>query len=344
MGVPGEPVGVEIGLRFVPQAAVRRQVPGPGFGAGNREFVEDSSKPGYGCPAERPPAPLSNRTLTGFSAFECAQRPFVGRLQLDGVHGQGQAFDAHRFFVDQGRGGLDDRRAEDRCSFRDVELEEVVPAVEGRRVQRVDVGAVGEGEPFAVRAAEVLGEVRAVPAGLLVGPLAGHEGRHVDLVDEGDRREGVGDCRVVVVVFFDLFEEVDRFRVQGLVGGAGLIAFLDAFVGPFLAGGRRRRFGVVDPLLRPFEREPGVENAARIERRLGVVDHRERRDRGQVRRLGGGREELADPAVGDPHHPDFVVQRPMAGGRSSRRRRSRRGPAAARRSRRRRPSSRCRAC
>ena len=153
-------------------------------------------------------------------------------------------------------------------------------------------------------------------AGLLVGPLAGHEGRHVDLVDEGDRGERVGDLGDVVVVFLDLFEQVDRLRVQRLVVRAGLVALLDALVGPGLAVAVGRRFGVVDPLFRPLEREAGVEDAARIERRLGVVDHRERRDRGQARRLRRGREELADAAVGDPHHPDFVVQHPgLAGDR-----------------------------
>ncbi len=165
-------------------------------------------------------------------------------------------------------------------------------------------------EPLLARAGHVLGQGRAVAAGLLVGPLAGHEGRHVDLVDEGDGRERIGDFGVVVVVFFDLLQQVDRLGMQGLVGGAGLVAFLDALVGPFLARARAGRFGVMDPLFGPFEREPGVEDAARIQRRLGVVDHRQRRDRGQVRRLGGGGEELADPAVGDPHHPDLIVQGP----------------------------------
>jgi hypothetical protein len=156
----------------------------------------------------------------------------------------------------------------------------------------------------------VLDEGRAVAAGLLVGPLAGHEGRHVDLVDEGDRRERIGDLGHVVVVFFDLAEEVYGLGVQGLIGRADLVALLDAFVGPSLTRGRGRRFGVLDPFFRPLEREPGVEDAAGVQRRLGVVDHRQRRDRCQVRRLGGRGEELADPAVGDPHHPDFVVQDP----------------------------------
>ena len=59
------------------------------------------------------------------------------------------------------------------------------------------------------RAGEVLGQVGAVPARLLVGPLAGHEGRHVDPVHEGDRRERVGDLGPVVAV--GLVYDVSRF-------------------------------------------------------------------------------------------------------------------------------------
>ena len=102
-----------------------------------------------------------------------------------------------------------------------------------------------------VGAGEALGERRAVTAGLLVGPLAGHEHRHVDLVDEGDGRERIGDRGVVVVVRADLRHQVDRLGVQRLVGRARLVALLDALVGPGLAAGRRRRQGVVDALHAP---------------------------------------------------------------------------------------------
>ena len=40
VGVPGEPVGAGIGRRLVAEAAVRREVPGPGLGPRDRELVE----------------------------------------------------------------------------------------------------------------------------------------------------------------------------------------------------------------------------------------------------------------------------------------------------------------
>ena len=84
--------------------------------------------------------------------------------------------------------------------------------------------------------------------------------------------------------------------------------------GPALAGGRARRLRVVDAVLGPLEREAGVQDPARIERRLRVVDHRQRRDRREAGRPGGGDEELADAAVGDAEHADLVVQHPGLAG------------------------------
>ena len=95
-----------------------------------------------------------------------------------------------------------------------------------------------------------------------------------------------------------------------LVGLAGRVAFLDPLVGPGLPAGGRRRLGVMDPLLGPGDRKPRVQDAARIESRLRGIEHRERRDRGQARRVGLGGEQLADPAVGDSHHPDLVMESP----------------------------------
>ena len=97
------------------------------------------------------------------------------------------------------------------------------------------MGAVCEREPPAVRPAEVLGQGGTVTAGLLVGPLAGHERRHVDLVNERHRCQGVGDLGHVVVVGADLGHQVRRLGVEDLVGVAGLIALLDPLVGPRLA-------------------------------------------------------------------------------------------------------------
>ena len=66
----------------------------------------------------------------------------------------------------------------------------------------------------------------------------------------------------------------------------------------------------MDSLLGPGDREPRVQDAARIERRLRGVEHRERRDRRQARRVRLRGEQLADPAVGDSHHPDLVMENP----------------------------------
>src|SRR5207253_940962 len=95
-----------------------------------------------------------------------------------------------------------------------------------------------------------------------------------------------------------------------LVRLAELISLLDALVGPGLPAVGRGGLRVVDSLLGPGDGEARVEDAAGIERRLRLVDDREWRDRSQARRIGLCREELADPAVRDPHHPDLVVQDP----------------------------------
>ena len=129
---------------------------------------------------------------------------------------------------------MDGSRVQDRRLLGDVELQEVVPPVEGGGVERVDVSAVGEGEPFASCPGEVLGQIGTVTAGLLVRPLAGHEHRHVDLVDEGDRRQRVGDGGYVVIVGADLGQQVRRLAVEDLIGPAGLVPLLDPLVGPAL--------------------------------------------------------------------------------------------------------------
>ena len=169
---------------------------------------------------------------------------------------------------------------------------------------------VGEREPFVAGAGEVLREIGAVTAGLLIGPLAGEVRRHVDLVHERDRRQRVGDGRAVMGIRSDLAEQVGRLTVQHLVALAGLIAGLDLLERPRLAAGGRGGLGVVLALLAPRDREAGVEDPARVQRRRGVVDRRQRRDRVKVRRVGRGDEQLADRAVGDSQHPDLVVEHP----------------------------------
>ena len=114
---------------------------------------------------------------------------FIGYCpEIPGANGQGHTVDSHRLLVDHGRSRVDGRGVHDRRLLRDVELQEVVPAVEGRRVERVDVRPVGEREPLARRSGEVLGQIWAVTAGLLVSPLARHVHGHPDLLDKRDRR------------------------------------------------------------------------------------------------------------------------------------------------------------
>ena len=80
----------------------------------------------------------------------------------------------------------------DRRLTRDEQLQEVVQPVERIWIERVDVRAVGEREPLVFGAGEVLRQVGAVAAGLLVLPLACHERRNVDVVNERDRVQRVG--------------------------------------------------------------------------------------------------------------------------------------------------------
>ena len=123
-----------------------------------------------------------------------------GRIRgdlLNRVWRQGDAVDPQRRLIDGRRERFHPGRQMWRLSG-NVELEEVVPTVERVRVKRVGVDPVGEREPFVAGAGEVLREIGAVTAGLLIGPLAGEVRRHVDLVHERDRRQRVGDGRAVM--------------------------------------------------------------------------------------------------------------------------------------------------
>ena len=155
-----------------------------------------------------------------------------------------------------------------------------------------------------------IGQTRAVTPGLLVGELTDDERRRFDLVHERDRIERVGDSGDDVGVAVDLGDQVGRLAMQRLVATTGLIARSDSLIGPSLTGGHRRRERVPVTLLRPVQRESAVEDPARVLRRLGRVDHRQRRDRLERRRIGRRGEQLTDAAVGNSQHPDLVAQHP----------------------------------
>ena len=238
VGIRGECVEHRLrGWSRVLELAVPREVERACLGPGDRPARPRALEAGHGMARLEAARTVVEQHADRRQRLEGGQRPLVRRLRLDRVVRQRHARDAHRLLIDHRSGGLDQRRVGDRRLLGHVELEEVVPAVEVLRRQRVDVRPVGEREPLAVRPGELAGERRAVAAGLLVGPLAGHERRHLDLVHERDRRERVGHLGHVVVVGTNLRHQVDGLRMQRLVRRAGRIALLDALVGPGLTLG-----------------------------------------------------------------------------------------------------------
>src|SRR4029077_17020708 len=110
--------------------------------------------------------------------------------------------------------------------------------------------------------------------------------------------------------------ELDRIlglETEGLVREADRIAVLDALHGvwlPSLGSG----LGIVGPFLEPGRGEAVVEDAARITgRAIDVGDHRERRERRQMRWPRAAHEELADAGKRDPDHADLASLDPRLG-------------------------------
>ena len=147
------------------------------------------------------------------------------------------------------------------CSF-DEDRQELRPSREDRGVERVGVVTVLRGEPHVFGPGELVEQVREVAARLLVLPRTGEEGRHGDLADEVIGRERNADRVGPVLVVFDQLDDIGRLRVQLLVRDALLVARRDALQRPTLAA-RGRRLRVVLAILRPVDREPVVEDAAR---------------------------------------------------------------------------------
>ena len=203
----------------------------------------------------------------------------------------------------------------DGIRLRHVEVEELDPLREHRGRERVLVHAVHQGDLHRDVGREVADHVREVAAGLLVLPGAGEEHRHVDVVDERRRRERVGRRAAAVGVGPDLAEHAGSLQPERLVGAARLVTGRDALARPPLAASRAGRgSGIGLAVLRPPEREAVVEDAPGIQRGVGVVEHRERRDRGQVRRARVRDEQLGDARERDAHHADGAVEDPRLRG------------------------------
>jgi len=68
-------------------------------------------------------------------------------------------------------------------------------------------------------------------------------------------------------------------------------------------------------LLGPFDGEPGVEDAAGVQRAaVAVVEHGKGSDAVEARRLRGRHEQLADTGIADADHAHFVVEYPRLRG------------------------------
>ena len=163
---------------------------------------------------------------------------------------------------------------------------------------------------FWLRPGEMRDQCWTMPARLLVLPLAGQKDRHLDLVDEGIRVQGVGDCRVVVRVGSRSRTAGWSLRREGLGWRHMSCRRFGSADTPTAVRWWARPVGVLLALLRPGHREACVEDAAREQRRRRRIDGRQRRDRLEGGRIELRYEQLADRAVGDAHHPDLVVQDP----------------------------------
>ena len=240
---------------------------------------------------------------------------FVGR---PGLLDRGRVEEAERGEGDVGledpvhdhRGEELDRRGDVGELPGDVEVEERLPLGEVDRRVAVGVGTVHGGEVRDRGSGEAVEQEREPAAGLLVLEGAGQEDRDVDLVDEQRRVEWVGHLRRVVALGTGLGGDVDVLATEQLVVGAGRVAGVDAGLLPALAVG----LGLLADVLGPRSGEADVEDPAGGQGAPdGVVDDRQRSDRGQRRRVGRGDEQLGDSRVGEPDHADVVVLDPGLG-------------------------------
>jgi len=176
------------------------------------------------------------------------------------------------------------------------------------------VGAVLERDPHALAAADGVKCLGEVTAGLLVLELADEEDRDACALEPRSWRALAEDARIAERRALLQGERVLRLQTQQLVARAVLVAAAHqlARVGLAAVG---CGLGVALTLLHPALREPRVEDPARVAGAfVEVIGHRQRRDRGEVRRTGTGHEQLADARERDPDHADLAALDPRLGG------------------------------
>ena len=266
------------------QRSVRPEIPGGGP-VGGRPFAEAQLEAGGG---------QAGRGGAGavFHQHAHVRIGFEQPLRAGEIRDAGEAIDRHRW---RRGAALQNRAVDDRGdrrqtagrghAMRDVEIEEGRPVPQTLRFERGGVDAVGDGDLDVAALRHSAQHLREPRAGLLVLPRAGQEHRHLNLVHPVDRRTVVHLRRRVVGQGSRRGDRVVGLQSQSLVGATDFVAVIDALPGPALAA-LRRGGRVVLPVLQPTLRKAVVEDpAGKAGRLVDVGDHRQRRERGQVRRL-----------------------------------------------------------
>ena len=194
----------------------------------------------------------------------------------------------------------------------DVDVEEL--EVLGDRVggDRVAVMTAGEVQEHPVVGPQQAGDgLDRVGAGLLVVELQGCEGRHPDLAHPAREVPPAVDVGEQLVAA-DQVVAVTGLQPQLLVLPALGVGGHQP-VGVRKSTRVRGRSGVGHPFGHPRGSEPVVEDAARMGHLVEVAGERHGGDRGQVRGVGGGDADLAEPREGDADHADDAVADPRLG-------------------------------
>ena len=191
----------------------------------------------------------------------------------------------------------------------DVDVEEFEPARNRVGTERVGVGPVHHGDVDVLVAVQGGDERGPLRSDLLVLERSDHEDGHLDVRGPYRRRARVEQCRRPAEVRADERVEALGLQMQALVGQARRVARGDLGRRPRLTSSGCRA-GVRHALGHPAGGEAVVVDPARVAGRVEVVGGAERRDGRQVRRVRAGHHQLGEPRIGDPHHPDLVVEDP----------------------------------